>query len=141
MRPQGRQIANVTPWAAWMFTKSVWPSGLNVAPANSSPNRGAPVRVLRKTVQRDVEELAVAQFGDGAELLAKCGTDAAAELIRRSGSRAAPDRRTFLRRSVFWRCHNSDDGHLSLPLPVPGTSIGPVRIAGYAISEAPTLRP
>ncbi len=36
-RPHGPQMANVTAWAAWMLTNSVPPSGLNVAPANSSP--------------------------------------------------------------------------------------------------------
>ena len=38
-RPQGPQIANVTPREAWMLTNRVSPEGLNVAPANSSPNR------------------------------------------------------------------------------------------------------
>src|SRR4029453_6601078 len=40
-RPQGPQIANVTARDAWMLTNNFPPSGLNVAPANSSANRGA----------------------------------------------------------------------------------------------------
>ena len=41
MRRQGPQIAKVMPLPAWMFTNSVWPSGLNVVPANSSLKRVA----------------------------------------------------------------------------------------------------
>ena len=35
---QSPQMANVMPRPAWMFTNSVWPSGENVEPANSSLN-------------------------------------------------------------------------------------------------------
>src|SRR5688500_20196625 len=35
----GPQMANVSPELAWMFTNSTLPSGVNVAPANSSPSR------------------------------------------------------------------------------------------------------
>src|SRR5690606_33595008 len=41
-RPQGPQMANVTPAEAWMLTKSVSVPGPKVAPANSSPKRGVP---------------------------------------------------------------------------------------------------
>ena len=54
----GPQIANVIPAHAWMFTNSVEPSGPNVDPANSSPNRGGPPRAPQP-VQRDVEQVAV----------------------------------------------------------------------------------
>jgi hypothetical protein len=39
----GPQMANDKPLLAWMLTNSVCPSGLNVAPANSSLKRLAPV--------------------------------------------------------------------------------------------------
>ena len=44
-RCHGPQMANDIPREAWMLTNSVSPSGLNVAPANSSLNRSAPVEL------------------------------------------------------------------------------------------------
>jgi hypothetical protein len=41
-------MAKVMPRLAWMLTNSVWPVWLNVAPANSSLNRLAPVLEIRR---------------------------------------------------------------------------------------------
>ena len=48
------------PRLAWMLTNSVWPSGENVDPANSSPNRGSAGQLADQTVQCDVPELSAA---------------------------------------------------------------------------------
>ena len=57
--PRAPRSRNVMPRLAWMLTNSVWPSGENVDPANSSPNRGAPVRA-DQAVEGDVPQLAAA---------------------------------------------------------------------------------
>ena len=54
----GPQMAKDMPRLAWMFTNRVCPLGSKVAPANSSPNRMAPVGADHP-VQRDVPQLSV----------------------------------------------------------------------------------
>ena len=55
-------MAKVMPRLAWMLTNRVWPSGLNVAPANSSLN-AAGARCWDQPVQRDVPQLALRGSG------------------------------------------------------------------------------